>query len=461
MNKNCAVILAAGDGKRMKSDLSKVLSKVLFVPMIDWVANAVKASGISEICIVTGFAGEQVKSHMGESFSYAVQEHRLGTGHAVMQALDFIKKSDADNVLILNGDAPLIDADTIRCACREHMDTNSAITLVSASVPDPAGYGRVIRSSGGKLVRVAEHRDATPDELTINEVNSGLYWFKKDDLIYALSQMKPENDQGEYYLTDAVGILIAAGLETSAYKTLNSHVVLGANDRVQLMQLNEIARMEVLHRLMISGVDIPCTDGIIISDGVPVGLGSTILPNTILRGKTQVGSNCTLGPNCLIENCIIQDNVKLCNVQAENSTIKNSSDAGPFAHIRPGCEIGPNVHIGNFVEVKNSVLDDGSKVPHLTYIGDSDIGRGVNFGCGSLTVNYDGKNKHRTTIKDRAFIGCNTNLLAPVTVGEFAFIAAGSTISDDVPPFALAIARGRQTNKENWVAEKKPYKNMD
>lgn len=461
MGSTCAVILAAGEGKRMKSDYSKVLSKVLFKPMINWVAEVVIQSGTNDICIVTGHTGELVREHMGENFSYVEQKERLGTGHAVMQAKEFIKQSGAENVLILNGDAPLIDEITIEESLNQHIATGSAVTVVSAYVENPMGYGRIIRNHKCDIAKIVEQRDATEEEKKIHEVNSGVYWFRSKELLFALSHLKPENDQGEYYLTDAVESVKKIGEKASAFITDNSSVVLGANDRLQLMELNEIARQESLRALMFSGIDIPCTDGVIVCDGVTVGKGTTILPNTILRGNTTVGKYCELGPNCLIDDSQIKDNVKLVNVQIESSVVENGADAGPYAHIRPNSHIGENVHIGNFVEVKNSVLGEGTKLPHLTYVGDSDIGKGVNFGCGSLTVNYDGKKKTRTTVNDNAFIGCNTNLIAPVTVGTYSYIAAGATITEDVPEYSLSIARAKQTNKEGWVKQRRPFKNMD
>ncbi|MEG0979446.1 MAG: bifunctional UDP-N-acetylglucosamine diphosphorylase/glucosamine-1-phosphate N-acetyltransferase GlmU [Oscillospiraceae bacterium] len=461
MSKTCAVILAAGEGKRMKSDYSKVLSKVLFKPMIDWVAQAVIESGTQDICVITGHTSELVRKHMGDGFCFAEQTERLGTGHAVMQAADFIKNSGAENVLVVNGDAPLMDEMTIEDSLEQHIATGSAVTIVSACIKRPIGYGRIVRDIHGNVLKIVEQRDATDDEKEIHEVNSGAYWFKSKELLFALSHLKADNDQSEYYLTDTIEILMGIGEKISAFITENTSVILGANDKMQLMELNEIARHEILRMLMFDGVDIPCTDGVIIGDEVSVGRGTTILPNTIIRGNSSIGCDCELGPNCLIDDSEIKDNVKIANVQIENSVVENCADIGPYAHIRPNSHIGESVHIGNFVEVKNSNIGKGTKLPHLTYIGDSDIGEKVNFGCGSLTVNYNGKDKARTVVNDHAFIGCNTNLIAPVTVGEYAYTAAGSTITSDVPAFALSIARSIQTNKEDWVKSRKPFKNME
>lgn len=461
MSNNCAVILAAGEGKRMKSKSSKVLSKVLFKPMINWVADAVESSGTTQMCLVIGHSGEMVKEHMGDKYNYAVQAQRLGTGHAVMQAVDFIKDCEAENVLILNGDAPLIDKETISGSLKQHEETGSAVTLVSACIDNPTGYGRIVRDKNGDVVRIVEQKDATDEQKEIKEVNSGVFWFKASELLDALTKITPNNSQGEYYLTDTLEIIMKKGLKASAYITDNNSVVLGANDRVQLNQLNEIARKNILNNLMISGVEIPCLDGIIVGPNVKIGMGTVLLPNSIIRGNSSIGENCEIGPNTLIDDSEIKDSVELNNVFVESSLIENGANMGPFDHIRPNCHIGENVHVGNYVEVKNSNIGKGTKLPHLTYVGDSDIGEGVNFGCGSLTVNYDGKIKSRTTVEDHAFIGCNTNLIAPVTVGEYAFTAAGSTVTKNVPAYSLCIARSKQTNKEDWVKVKKPYKGME
>lgn len=460
MGNTCAVILAAGEGKRMKSNKPKALANVLFKPMVDWVIDSVEQSGISDICLVVGHMSEEIEVHVDGRCEIAYQTERLGTGHAVMQAAKYISSIDAENVLVLSGDAPFMDSTTIEASLGMHLAMGSAVTVISAKLTNPIGYGRIVRDAAGTFIKIVEQKEATDAEKLINEVNSGAYWFNKQALLYALTQIKPENEAHEYYLTDTIAEIKKIGRNAYVYMTDNSDVVLGANDRVQLMELNEIARKEVILNHLVNGVDIPCMDGIIIGTDVKIGPETTLLPNTIIRGRTEIGSGCEIGPNCVIDDARIGDGVKLRNTEVEQSNILAGTDMGPFTHIRPNCNIGPHVHIGNFVEVKNSNVGEGTKFPHLSYIGDSDVGRGVNFGCGSLTVNYDGKNKTRTTVKDGAFIGCNANLIAPVTIGEYAYIAAGSTITNNVEQCALSIARARQVDKPGWVLEKRPYKNM-
>ena len=461
MSKQIALILAAGEGKRMKSNKPKAMAEVVFKPMISWVLDAVSASGIDETILVAGHFGEQLVDYVGDKCKVAWQTERLGTGHAVMMAAEHLRATDAENVLILNGDAPFMDSETILESLKLHSENGNAVTVISAKLQDPTGYGRVIQDVNGRIERIVEQKDATEAEKKIQSVNSGAYWFNREELLSTLDKLTTENEAHEYYLTDTIGILKHERKKTGVYITENADVVLGANDRVQLLSLNEKARNKIIRNHLLNGVDIPCTDGVIIGADVTIENETQILPNTIIKGRSVIGKDCVLGPNTLITDSVVKDGVKLNNVDLEQSVIENGVDIGPFSHIRPNSHLGENVHVGNFVEIKNSEIGNGTKVPHLTYVGDSDVGEGCNFGCGSLTVNYDGKNKHRTTIKDHAFIGCNTNLVAPVTVGEWVFTAAGSTITQDVPDNALAIARAKQVNKEGWVTKKKPYKNMD
>ncbi|MCM1114718.1 MAG: bifunctional UDP-N-acetylglucosamine diphosphorylase/glucosamine-1-phosphate N-acetyltransferase GlmU [Clostridium sp.] len=457
----CAIILAGGKGTRMKAECPKVMCEVLFEPMIYYVIKAVKEAGAEDICVVTGYKHEVVENYLNgldSDIKTALQNPQLGTGHAVMQAGEFIAAHTEDEILILNGDGPLMDAETINKAYAYHKENNNSITLISAIVEDLNGIGHIKRDENGTLLRIVEHKDATPEERLINESNAGCYWFNGSDLQYALSKITNENVQNEYYLTDSLEILIGAGKNAGAYVVENSEVVLGANDRVQLNGLNTIMRKNINIELMTNGVDIPCTDGVMIGKDVSIGANTQILPNTIIIGNTKIGSNCVIGPNTYIDSSDIGDDVILDNCKILDSTVEDGVDAGPFVKVRAKSVLKKGVHIGNFVEVKNSVVGEGTKSAHLTYIGDSDVGAGVNFGCGTVTCNYDGKNKTRCKIGDGAFIGCNTNLIAPVEVGDKAYIAAGSTITDSIPENALSIARARQVNKEGWVTVKKPYK---
>lgn len=461
MGRNCALILAAGEGKRMKTSKPKALAEVLFKPMIDWVTDAAIAGGVDDICIVTGHGREALEAHLGGKFSTVEQKELLGTGHAVMQAKDFIKAHTPGDILILNGDAPLIDAKTISTAYEYHNSHKNAVTIISAKIDNPAGYGRIIRNKDKCLKKIVEENDANNAEKMINEVNSGAYWFNCSVLLESLEgivEMHDKKNQAEYYLTDAIEVILEKNLNAVAYEAGDPDAVLGANDRVQLHKLNEIARRKVMEDLMLDGVSIPCADGVMISPNVKIGAETEILPGTIIKGNTVIGEGCVIGPNSFIENSVIGDNVTLNNTQCYSSTIKNGTSIGPFARVRPDCVIGEEVKAGNFVEFKNAKIGDRTSVSHLSYIGDADFGSDINVGCGCATVNYNGKEKNRTKVDDHAFIGCSTYLVAPVSVGKNSYTAAGSVITEDVPDNALAIARSRQTIKKDWISKKKPYK---
>ncbi len=461
MSNKCALILAAGEGKRMKTSKPRVMTEVLFKPMIDWVTDAAIAGGVDDICVVTGHRHEEMEAHFAGKFKTVVQDELLGTGHAVMQAKDFIKAHIPGNILILNGDAPLIDATTISTAFEYHISHKNAVTIISAKVSNPFGYGRIIRNKDKCLKKIVEENDANTAEKMITEVNSGAYWFNCSALLEALegiAEMRDKKGQNQYYLTDAVEIILSKNLNAVAYDVGKSEVVLGANNRVQLQQINDIARKNIMHYHMMNGVSIPCADGVMIAPGVKIAADTEILPGTIIKGNTVIGSGCVIGPNSLIENSVIGDNVQLNNTQCYSSTVKDGATIGPFVRIRPDCVIGAGVKAGNFVEFKNATVGDKTSVAHLTYIGDADFGSNINVGCGCATVNYNGREKNRTTVADNAFIGCDTCLVAPVHVGENSYTAAGSVITEDVPDNALAIARSRQTNKKDWINKKKPYR---
>jgi bifunctional UDP-N-acetylglucosamine pyrophosphorylase/glucosamine-1-phosphate N-acetyltransferase len=457
MKNTAAVILAAGEGKRMKSSKPKVLHEVLFKPMIDWVTDSAEASGVDNICVVVGHGAEVLEEHLSGRFETAVQERRLGTGHAVMQAADFLRRHAPEDVVILNGDAPLISADVISASYAEHKASSNALTVITAKVADPKGYGRIVRG-GGNVMRIVEEKDASDAEKQINEVNSGAYWFRTEVLLRALEKINSDNIQHEYYLTDTVEIVNEMKLGSGTYILPDPRVMAGANDRFQLLALNGDASERVFSLLLSRGVSIIDKSGIIVGPDVHIARDTVILPGTIIRGHSEIGEGCVIGPNSLIDDCVFGDGVVFNASQAYRSKVASGVTIGPFSQLRPNCDISERVHIGDFVEIKNSNIGAGTKVAHLTYVGDSDVGERVNFGCGCVTVNYDGVHKHRTTIGNDAFIGCNTNLIAPVKVGDRAYTAGGSTITRDVPDDALAVARSRQENKEGWVKRKRPPK---
>lgn len=440
------VILAGGEGKRMKSERPKVLCEVLKKPMLGWVLDTAEEFGFDEIGVITGFKHELTEEYLqtrSGNITTFYQEKQLGTGDAVKQAMELIKGVDC--VCVLNGDAPFINAQTLRSSFEAHKESGADVTVIAAEIADPTGYGRIIRENG-EFTAIREHKDCSPEEAKICEVNSGAYWFNANALAAALPRLTSNNANGEFYLTDCVELIGRAG----AFTSNDPDIVLGANTRKALFELNEKARERVFERLMNDGVDFIVKDGIIIGPDVKIGCDTLVLPNTVILGKTTIGKNCEIGANSHIEDCVIGDNVKLDNVKAVESTVEDNVKIGPFAQLRPGTVIRRGVKIGDFVEIKNSDIGENTAVAHLTYLGDSDVGRGVNFGCGCVTANYDGVNKFRTEIGSNAFIGCNTNLIAPVKIGENATTGAGSTITKEVPPNSLAVERSQTRIIENW-----------
>lgn len=444
--KTACIILAGGAGKRMKSERPKVLAEVLCKPMLGWVLDAAEKFGFDEISVVTGYKAEQTGAYIssrGGNVTVCHQKEQKGTGDAARSAMDVIERCDA--VCVLNGDAPFIDSDTLSASLQLHLSSKSDVTVITAEIEEPQGYGRIIRKNG-EFSAIREQKDCSPEEAEICEVNSGAYWFSAKKLAEALPKLSTDNAAGEYYLTDCVELM----QRRTAYTSPNPDIVLGANTRGALLELNQLARLRKLSQLMDEGVSFITLDGIIIGADVKIGCDTTILPNTVILGDTEIGKGCVIGANSHIENCKIGDNVQLNNVQAYDSVVENDVKIGPFAQLRPGSTIRQGVKIGDFVEIKNSDIGVNTAVAHLTYVGDSDVGRGVNFGCGCVTANYDGINKFRTKIGDHAFIGCNTNLIAPVEVGENATTAAGSTITKNVPANSLAVERGQVRVIENW-----------
>jgi bifunctional UDP-N-acetylglucosamine pyrophosphorylase/glucosamine-1-phosphate N-acetyltransferase len=456
----CALILAGGKGTRMKSDLPKPMFEVLGEPMLEWVISACEDAGVSDICVVKGFSAEVIDDYLAKREGSAkcgtvLQEERMGTGHAVMTARPWLQdpaRRDG-NVLILCGDAPFVDEDTIRKSFEVHQKRGNAVTVITAELDNPKGYGRVIRNGGG-ISAIVEERDLRDNQKGINEINSGAMWFKIEALTFALAEIRPNNSQNEYYLTDSILILGQNGYKTDAYITENKNVVLGANDRRGLLALCDAARLEIINRHLDNGVEFLSTDGVLIDRKVKIKSGAKIYPGTILSGNTEIGEGSVIGPNTLCDNSIIGKKCVLNSVQVYESTVCDNVKAGPYVRIRPGSTLKDGVKIGNFVEVKNSVIGEATAIAHLTYIGDSDVGERVNFGCGVAVANYDGSKKSRTTVGDGAFIGCNTNLVAPVKIGKRGYTAAGSTVTADVPDGALAIERTELVIKEGFSDRK-------
>ncbi len=453
---NQVVILAGGHGNRMKAEIPKPMLRVLNEPMLQWVIRACEDAGESRICVVTGYKAQHIDHFLDGAYRTAHQAEQRGTGHAVMQAEAFLREQISGNTLVLCGDAPFLDKDTIQNSLALHNDTGAAITVVTATIDNPCGYGRILRDTQDEnaLLGIVEEKDASGAQRKICEVNSGAYWFRTEALLSFLGELSTDNVQSEYYLTDTVALARKRGEKVVAFCTENQDIVRGANTRKELLELNEIARQTVLEHHMENGVNFVCTDGVIIGRDVEIAAETTILPGTILRGKTKIGASCTIGPNCLIENSTIGDYVTLNYVQAYDAFVDDAVKAGPFVHLRPGTRLGNGVKIGDFVEVKNSNVGEQTAIAHLTYVGDSDVGKKVNFGCGTVTVNYDGIEKNRCEIGDNCFIGCNTNLIAPVKLGRGAYTAAGSTVTRDVPDYALAVERADLKFKEGYSKRK-------
>ncbi|WP_302226853.1 bifunctional UDP-N-acetylglucosamine diphosphorylase/glucosamine-1-phosphate N-acetyltransferase GlmU [Veillonella magna] len=452
MNQVAALVLAAGKGTRMKSRLPKVLHKVGGKAMVERVLDTVNAVGVDRSVVIVGFGGEEVRAYLGDRCEYVTQAEQKGTGHAVREAKPVL--GDFDGIIVLMcGDTPLVTEDTIKALLNEHATTGAAATVLTAHMENPTGYGRIIRDEEGKVLRIVEQKDGTPDELAVQEINTGMYAFDSQKLWPCLAQLSDDNAQGELYITDVVGILVNAGERVSAYMTMDEDESLGVNSRVQLAEAERILRNRKLRELMDAGVTIIDPATTYVAPEVVVGSDTILHPGTILEGNTVIGKECEIGPHTRFTNVTVGDNNVIHFTYAHDCEIKNGTDIGPYVHLRPNTVIGDKVHIGNFVEVKNSIVGEGTKFPHLSYIGDSDVGGGVNIGCGTITVNYDGKIKHRTRIDDGAFVGCNTNLVAPVHVGAYSYIGAGSTITKDVPDKALAVGRARQMIKENWVTD--------
>ncbi|WP_195971921.1 bifunctional UDP-N-acetylglucosamine diphosphorylase/glucosamine-1-phosphate N-acetyltransferase GlmU [Clostridium thermobutyricum] len=449
----CALILAAGQGTRIKSDIPKVLHKVCGKEMVNHVIDNMRKASIEDVNVIIGKGAELVKKETeSRKVSYSLQEEQLGTGHAVKCAAEFLKGKKG-TVLIFAGDAPLTKETTIKELIKYHEENNNSATLLSALVEDPTGYGRIIRDENGQVLKIVEHKDCNEEELKVNEMNAAMYCFDIEDLVNALEKISNDNVQGEYYLTDAIGIVKEEGKKVGAVVT-DYEDTIGVNSRAQLAEAEEILRNRINRIHLDNGVTLIDPRSTYIGADVVIGKDTILYPNTILEGNTKIGQRCTILQNTRIKDSIIENGATIESSVILESKVGDNTNVGPFAYIRPESSIGNNVKIGDFVEIKKANIGNETKVAHLTYIGDAEVGSGCNFGCGTVVVNYDGKKKHKTIIGDNSFIGCNTNLVSPVKVGDNTYIAAGSTITNEVSEGDLAIARAKQRNIKGWVEKK-------
>jgi bifunctional UDP-N-acetylglucosamine pyrophosphorylase/glucosamine-1-phosphate N-acetyltransferase len=448
---NKVLILAGGLGKRMHSPKPKVLHEMLEKPLIRWVTDAALTVGITEIGVVLGHGLEEVKKALPENVKIYIQPNQLGTADAVKCAEEFL----SGKIVVLYGDAPLIRAETIKKLLQSEADMN----ILTAKVYDPSGYGRIVRKNG-KISKIVEEADADEETLKINEINSGMYSFKSDALKFALERIKPSNKKGEYYLTDAVEILLANGYEVNTVEVENSWEILGANTQKELAQLAKIAKDHILDEFMEKGVTIEDPSSTFIGPDADIESGVVIKPFTFIYGKTSIKSGAIIGPQTTLKDTFVGRNTYVIRSECESAHISDECGVGPFSRLRPGARLEKKVKVGNYVEVKNSHLLEGVKAQHLTYLGDATVGENTNIGAGTITCNYDGVKKNKTFIGKNAFIGSNTALVAPVKVGQGALIGAGSVITKEVPPFALALGRARQVNKEKWVLKKMEEKSQ-
>lgn len=454
MKPSVAVVLAAGMGTRMKSKIPKVLHNIAGLPMIKHIINILKKTGVQDIILIVGYKGDLVEKVVGEDCRIVYQKEQLGTGHALLQALPGLQRYSEGDCLVLCGDTPLLTDETLIELKERHHVTEAHATILTAELPDPLGYGRIIKGQQG-IEKIVEEKDANPEEKAVKEINTGTYCFKIESLIKNLNRLTAANAQGEYYLTDVIKYLVDDNkcVETLLLKDYKE--AMGINNRVQLAEANLLFRQRIVEQHMLAGVTIIDPTSVYIDSRVEIGIDTVLYPGVILEGKTTIGENCVIGPDTRIVDSSVADDVTINNSYLLEAQVGNACKIGPYSYLRPGTELAEGVKVGDFVEVKKSYVGEGSKIPHLSYVGDSKIGKGVNIGAGTITCNYDGTHKHPTIIGDGAFVGSNTNLVAPIKVGEGAYIGAGSTVTKDIPSGALAVARGRQKNIDDWINHKK------
>ncbi len=450
MQQTRVMIMAAGEGKRMKSNLAKVLHQVHGRPMIDWVLDAARTADPHPVVIV-GHGREQLMDRLA-NVDIAVQLEQKGTGHAVMMAKDFIPSQGY--VVVMAGDMPLLKGETVARLVESARQDDAKACVLTAVLPDATGYGRVIRDEAGQVRCIVEHRDATQEQRQVREINTSVYCFDAQSLSWGLDRLDNHNDQKEYYLTDVIGLLVEKGEKVTAM-VADAEESAGVNDRVQLAQASRVMRSRINRAHMVQGVELVDPERTYIEKDVQIGRDTLIYPDNYLQAGTVIGEGCVLYPGNRISQTQMGNDCRAEASVMEQAQVGDRCQIGPFAYLRPGTQIGPDCRIGDFVEIKNANIGHDTKVSHLTYVGDADVGNQVNVGCGTVFVNYDGRCKQRSQVGDGAFIGCNTNLVAPVSVGDGAYTAAGSTITEDVPADALAIARSRQENKAGWAEKRR------
>lgn len=451
-----ALILAAGKGTRFKSDKIKILHSLMGKSMLQWVVDSIQKLGPDRIHIVVGYQKDLVqKSLTGQNIDFVFQTKQLGTAHAVLAAQAALKKEADKDLLIMNGDLPLIRSETLKPLLRNHREKGNSLTFLTTDLEDPTGYGRV-KLSEDKTFRIIEEKDATPAQRKEKEINVGIYLFRIKDLLKGLTQVSNKNKKGEYYLTDMIEILSRNGRKVGKYKTRNTEEIVGVNDRYELARAIDVLRLRKVKSLTDQGVTVYDPGSTWIDYDVKIGRDTVIYPSVILEGASVIGSHCTLFPYVHVIDTRVGKRVKLLSSSMiEQSVIQNDAQVGPFTHLRPNTIIRQGAKVGNFVEMKNTDFGRHSKAGHLSYLGDADIQEDVNIGAGTITCNYDGARKSRTKIESGAFIGSGTELVAPVKIGKKAYVGAGSTITKDVSPEALAVSRSRQEEIPGWVKRKR------
>lgn len=449
-----AIILAAGKGTRMKSRYPKVIHKVLDKPMIMHVINNLKNANVSDIISVVGYQAKMVQEVVGDDSKYVYQTEQLGTGHAVMQAKELLQNEEGITIVIC-GDTPLISSETIDNLITYHHNNGNKATILTGCLDDAQCYGRIIRDNAKNVMGIVEYKDATEEQKAIQEFNTGTYIFDNKELFKALNEVGNSNAQKEYYLTDVISIMYNHGLKVDGYVLDDLEQTIGINDRKTLSIATLMMQTRVNNFHMLNGVTIIDPKTVYIGPDVIIGQDTIIHPNTTIIGNSSIGNESEIGPNCYLEDTIVLDRSKIKFAHLVETTIKDDVEIGPYVRMRKNAVVEDKCKIGNFVELKSSHFDKGSKAAHLSYIGDTSVGKNVNIGCGVITVNYDGVNKYRSNIADNSFIGCNSNLISPVNIGEGAFIAAGTTVTDDIPSDSLAIGRAKQTIKKDYKIKNK------